>query len=369
MNNLMPAILEVCDLSVTRGKRSVLHIEHLAIAENEVLAVIGPNGAGKSTLLLVLSQLLRPAGGRVLFRGNPLRPQDSLAYRRKISLVLQDPLLLDTSVYENVATGLHFRGLPEKKVRLRVEEWLEKLGVAALRRRSARSLSGGEAQRVSLARAFALQPEVLLLDEPFSALDAPTRTRMLEDFQTLAAETKITCVFVTHDLDEALLLGQRVAVIIGGRLRQVGAPDEIFNTPDDEEIAAFVGVETVISGRVISTQDGLLAVRAGDFTLEAVGEADVGHPVLACLRPEDVTLWTDSGVNPPRMQSSARNRMHGTITKITPQGALVRVAVDCGFPLVALVTRSSAQEMGLAPGKPVIATFKASAVHLIRRSE
>jgi tungstate transport system ATP-binding protein len=360
-------ILEVRNLSVRRGQRTVLHIDHLAVEENEVLALIGPNGAGKSTLLLALSQLIRPANGQILFHGHPLLPRDGLAYRRKIGLVLQDPLLMDTSVYENTAAGLRFRRLPEKEIKPRVELWLEKLGIAHLSWRPAHSLSGGEAQRASLARAFALQPEVLLLDEPFSALDAPTRARLLEDFQSLIAETPVTTVFVTHDLDEALLLGKRVAVIIAGRLRQVGRPDEIFNTPEDEEIAAFVGVETVIPGQVSAVQDGLLLVKAGAATLEAVGEAEVGRPVLICLRPEDVTLWTDGPARTPGLHSSARNRLAGVISKTTPQGALVRVVVDCGFPLVALVTRTSANEMGLAPGKAVTATFKASAIHLIRR--
>lgn len=356
-------ILNVHDLLIQRGERSVLTVDRLQVAEGEVLAVIGPNGAGKSTFLLALARLLRPVQGRITFRGKPLETLGELDYRRRIALVLQEPLLLDTSVFENVAAGLRYRRLPKSEVNLRVGEWLTRLGVAHLSDRRARRLSGGEAQRVSLARAFAIQPEILLLDEPFSALDAPTRMRLLEDFQSLLAETPVTTLFITHDLDEALLLGDRVAVLLGGRLRQVGPPEDVFNAPADEDVAAFVGVETVIPGRVIESVEGVLVVEAGELHLEAVGEAAPGRLVLLCLRPEDVTIWPKDG----SPSSSARNRLAGRVVRTAPQGPLVRVSVDCGFPLVALVTRASARELDLSEGKPVTAAFKASAVHVITR--
>ena len=144
-----------------------------------------------------------------------------------------------------------------------MDAWLERLGIAHLRSRSARRLSGGEAQRVSLARAFAIQPDLLMLDEPFSALDAPTRMRLMEDFQSLLAETGLTTVFITHDRDEAIFLGDRVAVLLEGGLRQVGTPQEVFTAPLDPQVAAFVGVETILPGEVIASQDGHLVVDAG----------------------------------------------------------------------------------------------------------
>ena len=358
---MMSAVLEIKDLLVRRGQRAVLEIESLAIEENEVLAVIGPNGAGKSTLLLALSRLVIPERGQVYFRGLSLASWGDLAYRRCIGLVLQDPLLMDTSVFNNVAAGLRFRGLPPSLVNERVNTWLERLGIASLAQRRAHSLSGGEAQRASLARALVLDPDVLLLDEPFSALDAPTRARLLEDFQALIKATAITTVFVTHDLDEALLLGSRVAVLLDGRLAQVGSPTEVFNTPLDAEVAHFVGVETVIPGKVTASFAGLVTIAAGDFYLEAVSDVPPGQAVYLCLRPEDITLWLDGEVP----ISSARNRLHGRVVKITPQGPLVRVVLDCGFLLVALVTRSSAVEMSLRPGQEVAASFKASVGHVI----
>jgi tungstate transport system ATP-binding protein len=359
----MSDILAISNLRVERGGRSILDVDRLIVNEGEVLAVIGPNGAGKSTLLLALARLLKTDDGVITYRGESIHKEDDLTYRRRIALVLQEPLLLNRSVFDNVAAGLRFRKTPRADVNQQVDEWLEKLGVAHLRDRQVRRLSGGEAQRVSLARAFALQPELLLLDEPFSALDAPTRMRLLEDLQALLSATSITTLFITHDLDEALFLGERVAVLLDGRLRQVGPPQRVFSAPADRDVAAFVGVETVIAADVLRSIDGQVILKSDNMQLEAVGDFQEGRQVLLCLRPEDVTLYPDDG-SPP---SSARNRLQGHITRMVPQGPLVRVVLDCGFPLVALITRASATDLDLIEGRMVTAAFKASAVHLIPR--
>ena len=356
-------LLEISNLTVHRAGRTVLEIPALEIRAGEVLAVIGPNGAGKSTLLLALAYLLKPDTGEIRFHGQAVSAHHELEYRRKIGLVLQDALLLDDTVFNNVAIGLTFRRLPRSEIRTQVNHWLELLGIAGLAQRRARTLSGGEAQRTSLARAFALQPDLLLLDEPFSALDAPTRLALLTDLQALLTETHQTAIFITHDLEEALMLGQRVAVLIGGQLRQSGPPDEVFNTPADPEVAAFVGVETILPGRVTGEQDGLVQVAMDGLQAEVAGSAPTGRAVYLCLRPEDVTLHPAGSVP----LSSARNRLKGRITRLTPQGPLVRVTVDCGLAVVALVTRPSVRELGLAPGVEVAVTFKASAAHLIQR--
>lgn len=360
----MKPLLEVNDLVVNRRGLAVLSVDHLDIRRGEVLAVIGPNGAGKSTLLLALARLLPIERGQITFDGKPAAETGGLAYRRRIGLVLQEPLLMDTSVFENVAAGLRFRKLPGSEITPRVDEWTSRLGISHLRERPARRLSGGEAQRVSLARAFAIQPDLLMLDEPFSALDAPTRLHLLDDFQSLLAATSITTIFITHDLDEALLLGDRVAVILDGRLRQAGTPQEVFNSPADQEVAAFVGVETVIPGQVTVVHEGQVTVKAAGIDLLAVGGIAPGRSVLLCLRPEDITLWPHDSQVP---RSSARNLLKGHIRRVTPQGPLARVVVDCGFTLVALVTRASMQDMPLKEEMQVMVTFKASAIHLIPR--
>lgn len=359
----MQTILRVEDVSVRRGGQLALDAPWLEVTEGETLALIGPNGAGKSTLLLVLAKLIEPDQGRLYFRDQQITKENTLVYRRKVGMVMQEPLLLDTTVEENVATGLRFRGISQPEIDKRVAHWLDRLGIASLRRRRARELSGGEAQRTSLARAMALNPEILFLDEPFSAMDAPTRERLLADFYGLLGETAMTTIFVTHDRDEALLLGDRVAVLLDAQIRQIGKPNLVFSAPSDPEIARFVGVETVVEGQVQEVNEGLAQIKVNGFHLEAIGQVTAGQPVLVCLRPEDVTLWKGS----KSTGSSARNTLPGKIIRMTPQGPLERVVIDCGFPVVALITRASMLEMQLKIGMPVNARFKASAVHVIAR--
>lgn len=236
----MKALVEVRDLLVLRGDRPALQLDYLEIQEGEVLAVVGPNGAGKSTLLLTVARLLKTKQGEVLFNGHPMSAESDTTYRRRLALVMQDPLLFDTSVFENVATGLKFRDVPRDEIKRKVPLWLERLGVAHLSKRRAGQLSGGEAQRVSLARALVLEPELLLLDEPFSALDPPTRSGILDDLGPLLKETSTTTVFVTHDLHEAAQLSGRIAVVIGNRLRQVGQAAMLFKSPIDDDVARFL---------------------------------------------------------------------------------------------------------------------------------
>jgi len=243
----MSILLEIRNLRLTRDRRPVLAIEHLILESGQILAVVGPNGAGKSSLLLVLAHLLKPDHGEILFDGLPSNALRDLAYRRRIGLVLQEPLLLDASVFENVAIGLRFRHLPAAVIAHRVETWLDRLEIADLRRRSSKKLSGGEAQRVSLARAFALEPQLLLLDEPFSSLDPPTRLRLMDDLQGLLTETFTTTILITHNFKEASRLASQVAVLLDGNLRQIGTPEEVFTFPADNEVADFLGTDSEIS--------------------------------------------------------------------------------------------------------------------------
>lgn len=236
----MNPVLEVRRLKVRRAGTPVLEIESLEVLAGEVLALVGPNGAGKTTVLLALAQLLGHQEGEIAFAGRPLQAWSKLEYRRKISIVFQNPMLLDMSVADNVGMGLKFRGVPREQVKQRVHQWLQRLGIEALAARRAVELSGGEAQRVSLARAFVLDPELLFLDEPFPGLDPPARARLLEDLSALLAEDHRTAILVTHNLKEAAQLADRVAVIVGGKLRQVGSPRQIKSHPADREVAAFL---------------------------------------------------------------------------------------------------------------------------------
>ncbi|MBI1884816.1 MAG: ABC transporter ATP-binding protein [Chloroflexi bacterium] len=355
--------LAAVDVRLVRGSRSVLDVPRLDVHRGEVLAVVGPNGAGKSSLLNVLALLEKPSQGRVVFDGEPVAG-DPLSYRRRMAVVFQEPLLLDTTVEANVRSGLALRGVPRDEQERRMEHWLRRFGIQHLRRRSAYLISGGEAQRTSLARALVLEPEVLLLDEPFGGLDAPARQSLLDDLEAALRETGTTTVFVTHDRGEALRLGRRVAVMMDGRIRQVCPTEEVFASPVDEEVAAFVGVETIVPGLMRTQEGGLAVIEVTGRSIEAVADSSVRGEVLVCLRPEDVVLAPGSDSASP---TSARNRLRAKVRRIVPVGPQVRVELDCGFHLVALITKQSLEDLSLRPGDEVVASFKATAVHVIPR--
>ena len=193
MTSEKSTILEVKNLRVKRGGVSVLDISYLGVPEGKVLCLIGPNGAGKSSLLLALSCLLKSFQGEIIFRGQRVGSNHTVFdYRRNLAMVFQEPLLFDTTVFENVAAGLKIRSVKQDEVKRVVEEYLERFGIGHLANRSARKLSGGEAQRTSLARAFAIRPEIIFLDEPFSSLDPPTRESLMGDLELILRETRTT---------------------------------------------------------------------------------------------------------------------------------------------------------------------------------
>ena len=357
-----PAVLALRAVRRRYEARDALDIPALDVLAGEVLAVIGPNGAGKSTLLRVLGLLERPDTGQVLVRGRPVDGRDALGERRRMATVFQEPLLADATVADNVALGLRFRGASAAAAAARVARWLARLGVDALAARRARTLSGGEAQRVALARALVLEPDVLLLDEPFAGLDSPGRAALLADLGAILRADRTTTVLVTHERGEALALADRVAVLIDGRVRQVDETARVFYAPVSEEVARFVGVETLVNGRVLQSDGGVTAVDAGGRVVEVAAHARPGATVRLAIRPEDVTLEPAGGHS---RVSSARNALEGVIAGITPSTHAVHVTVDVGFPLVAAVTARSAKELGLEPGMRVCAVFKASAAHLI----
>ena len=341
----------------------VLDVPALEIGAGEVLAVIGPNGSGKSTLLRVIGLLEAPDAGEVRVDGRVVHAGHALAERRAMAMVFQQPLLADTTVRANVGLGLGFRGVPATERKPRVSRWLERFAVAHLSDRQAHTLSGGEAQRVALARALVLEPSLLLLDEPFSALDEPSRSSLIPDLAAILAADRVATVIVTHDRDEAQTLADRVAVLLDGRLRQIDDTAMVFQSPIDEEVARFVGVETIVSGQVIAVEGGVSVIDVAGRKVEVAAAARRGERVRVCVRPEDVTLLQAAE---SAALSSARNHLAGTVAAVIPSAPHTRVVVDVGFPLVAAVTRRSVDEMGLSEGRAIIAAFKASAVHLIR---
>jgi tungstate transport system ATP-binding protein len=357
-------VLEVMDVEVRYDGQVILAVPALEVRPGEVLAVIGPNGAGKSTLLRVLALLMRPTRGTVRLHGAaPGTEVERLVWRRRMACVFQEPLLCRGSVLYNARLACRLRGVARPEADRRAQEWIGRLGIGALADRPVDRLSGGEAQRTSLARAFAAMPEVLFLDEPFAALDAPTREGLLEDLGRLLGATETTTVLVTHDRAEALRLGDRVAVLLEGRLAQVGPPAAVFGTPANEAVARFVGVENLLPGRVVAVTEGLAEVDVGAARLTVAATARPGEGVLVGCRPEDLTLAPASAGGP----TSAQNRLAGRIVALAPLGPLWRVGVDCGVPLTALVTRPAVETLALSPGVPVVVSVKATALHLVRR--
>jgi tungstate transport system ATP-binding protein len=308
--------------------------------------------------------LLKPFEGEIYFRGNRVGEGYPLnGYRRKLAMVFQEPLLFDTTVFNNVASGLKFRGVKGKEIQEIVIENLQRFGIEHLSDRSARTLSGGEAQRTSLARAFATRPEILLLDEPFSALDPPTRESLVEDVENILKKSRITSILVTHDRMEALRLSHRIAVMKEGQILQIGPPTEIMNHPASEFVASFVGVETTLDGTVTGKEDGILTVSVEGQVIEAVGDVNVGEKVILCIRPEQVVVSNNS----VKGSTSLRNIFSGTVLKVTVLGPYQKIHLDCGFPLVAYITNNSRRKLDLQEGKDVTASFKATSIHVIAR--
>ena len=361
----MKNILEAKNLKTIRGGSLLVDVPGIGILEGETLSIIGPNGAGKTTLLQALSFLMKPSTGEILFRGKTVGAgQRILEYRRRLAMVFQEPLLFDTTVFGNVASGLKIRGVGGAEVRRIVEEQLERFGITPLRNRSARTLSGGEAQRASLARAFAIAPEILFLDEPFAALDPPTREAIVTDLEKVLAETKTTTIMATHDRNEALRLSNRVAVMEGGRIAQIDRPAVVLNQPVDEFVASFVGMETIIEGEIRGVNETVLIVRVNKSEVEVVGRGKPGERVVLCIRPENVSLTVPDGSE----KTTARNVFRGRIMKIIPLGLFHKIEIACGFPLVSYLTTQALEDLALREGVEVAASFKATAIHVIRKS-
>jgi molybdate transport system ATP-binding protein len=333
-----------------------------------ILVLFGPSGAGKTTVVRSIAGLERPERGRIQFSGDTWFDAASNKWvepqRRHVGYVGQKPALFPhLTVRANVEYGLTDHSTTE---RTRFgDEMLALLDLVELRNRYPRELSGGEAQRVALARAFAPKPRLLLLDEPFGALDAPARSRLRSLLRAAIEATAISAVLVTHDRTEAIALGDQMVVLAEGRVRQVGQVLDVFRRPADLVVARSVGVESVIPARIAGADDGLVLLKVGDATIRAVDlEIDRHHPeVFACIRAEEVVLQRAGPSG-----ASARNHWSGRIVSVESEGPIERVTVDCGFPLVALITRQAREEMSLAEGVPVVAAVKATAVHLVARS-
>jgi tungstate transport system ATP-binding protein len=309
--------------------------------------------------------LEKPSSGRIVFDGTDVTSSEKarLLARRRMAFVLQKPVVFNTSVQDNIAYGLRWHGLDRRQIRANAEGILETVDMSAYRRRNARTLSGGEVQRVAIARALVTAPEVLLLDEPTANLDPVSSAKIEDMLWGIIKRDGITVIMATHDMSQGQRLADRIGVLVNGEIVQTGGAREVFTSPRNREVAEFVGMENIIDGTVVSSENEMLVIDIQGKYIEAVADFRVGEAVLVCIRPEDVTISLEKICG-----TSARNCLGGTVNWTTFDGPICRVEIDCGFPLVALVTRKSADELELQRGKVVYATFKAVSIHVMRRT-
>jgi molybdopterin-binding protein len=344
----------VLDRLAARAGRFEIRDVSVAVMEGTWTVLLGPAGAGKTTLLETIAGVRPAAAGRIALRGVDATALP--AEQRRVGMVYQHAYLFPhLSVWRNIAYG----GTDE-----RARQAASLVGVESLFDRAVASLSGGERQLVALARALAAQPDILLLDEPFAALDPRRRMRVRADLKRLQRESGLTVIQVTHDFVEAGLLADLAVVIDGGRVQQADQPDALFRAPATAAIADFIGIENVFRGEIAladaSQGDDAASLRfTGEgLSLYAVGPRTEG-PGHAVIRAEDVTLATTD------VATSARNSLVGVVEEVAIDGVLARVSLRVGATtLMALVTKASATELGLAPGRPLTATIKATNVHL-----
>ena len=357
------ALIETTNLGQRYDRRDVLKGIDLKIERSEVFAVIGPTGTGKTTLLRLLDLLDVPFSGRIYFDGVDVTGSrhERLKARRRMAFVQQKPIVFTMSVYNNVSCGLKWRHERSEIIHRKVERALGLVGMADYKNRNARTLSGGETQRVAIARALVTEPEVMLLDEPTANLDPVSISKVEEVLAHIIQERKTTMVMATHDMPQGQRLADRIGVMIDGEILQVGTPNEIFSLPQNRTLAEFVGIENILTGVVVEKDDNLAIVAVDGGTIQVVSEYAVGDRVDALIRPEDITFTLS------KHTSSARNVFQGKITRLTTVGPLARIEVDCGFPLLGVLTKRSAQELELAVGSEVYSSFKATAIHTIKR--
>ncbi|MEM1658223.1 MAG: ABC transporter ATP-binding protein [Candidatus Jordarchaeales archaeon] len=353
-------------MMLIRGKRRSLQVlkdVNLEVDDGELFVVLGPTGCGKTTLLNVIAGLTRQERGHVFIDGklvDNLPPE-----KRNVGMVFQDfALFPHMTVLENVTYGLKVRGVKESEAARRAREVLEELGISGLEDRMPSSLSGGEKQRVSLARALVTEPRLLLLDEPLSSLDPQSRNTARELILRVHKSTGITMVYVTHSLVDARVLADRVALMRDGSIEQVGSMKELMERPRSSFVASFMNLGNVLSGVVeLHDQDSgvtLLNVEGYTIAIPYNPELERGRTVSFLVRPEDIIVARS------KPETSARNILEATVTDVLPQGPFIRIVASAGgFKVEALMTKVSAKDLDINREEKVYLAFKASSVQLL----
>ncbi len=354
-------VIEAESFSKQYEGKDIIKDISFSISSGEIFGLIGPSGSGKSTLIRLMDLLEMPTGGRLsIFGTDALVSRSRFDLRRRMALLNQKPVIFSMSVHDNIALGMKYRGESRLGIDNAVHEALEAIGLHGYGRRMARTLSGGEAQRVALARSIVTKPEILFLDEPTANLDPLSAEKIEELVLQINRDLDTTIVISTHDMLQGQKLANRIGVILDGRIPQIGTTNEIFHRPATTSIARFVRVENIFPGSITENRNGEATISTSGPAIEAVTHLDPGRRVNVLFRAEDVTIHLEAPA-----KTSARNLFRGKIKSLAPSGPFVDVVIDCGLDITALVTIRSAEDLGLSFGKEVWISLKATAVHVI----
>ena len=357
------AFLDISDVRKNYGQQTVVHQFDLDVERGEFISFLGPSGCGKTTTLRMVAGFETPSAGAIRIDGKDitrLRPN-----QRNVGMVFQSYALFpNMTVAENVAFGLKIAKKPADEVKARVEEMLKLIKLPQLGGRFPYQLSGGQQQRVALARALAIKPQVLLLDEPLSALDAKIRVSLREEIRALQRTLGITTIYVTHDQEEALSMSDRIVVMNEGRVEQIGTPFEIYNNPKTRFVASFVGTLNILKGKIADARAGKIAIDGQEvFASKPIAHAATGDACAVALRPEAATLHQSEMQEAAKIASSfaresgPRNRMVGTIEEVSFLGSVVRIRVRFKENAISLDTFNNPNAAPPVRGAQVTVTF------------
>ena len=342
------AFLEIENLHKSFGANTALHHFDMKIERGEFITVLGPSGCGKTTVLRMIAGFESPTRGVIRLDG---RDVTHLRTRqRKVGMVFQSYALFpNMTVADNIGFGLRVTRRPQDEIRKRVGEMLELIKLPNIAERYPWQLSGGQQQRVALARALAGKPQVLLLDEPLSALDAKIRISLRQDIRALQRELGITSIFVTHDQEEALSISDRIVVMNEGRVEQVGTSSEIYNYPRTRFVASFVGTLNILSGHVVDPASGKMAVDGQELvTTQRLAPDDAGKKRLLALRPEAIVL---------EAPAAGRNTLAATVEEVSFLGAVVRIRARVKDAVISLDVFNDPNRRLPERGQPVALGF------------